>query len=147
MEKHIKISGLYIATLKAIALISQNAHWQSKGSNSYGNHLLFERIYNSALENLDLAAEKLVGLFGDQVLDYEMQVQFLTSVMQKYKNFDGSFASMCLAIETDFLKLSQQAFNHFEENDKMTLGLNDAISLIANKREEAIYLLKQSLEK
>jgi DNA-binding ferritin-like protein len=60
-EKTCKIGALYIATLKGIALINQNSHWLSRGEAFYGKHLLFERIYNSALKDLDLAAEKFVG--------------------------------------------------------------------------------------
>jgi DNA-binding ferritin-like protein len=146
MDKCVKTAALYIAALKAIALISRHNHWSTKGDNFYGSHLLFERLYNSALENLDLAAEKLIGLFGDQVLDYDTQTDLLNRTLSKYKNLEGSPARMCLAIEKDFLKLNQEAYKVFEDEGKLTLGLDDALCLISNKREESVYLLQQTLD-
>jgi DNA-binding ferritin-like protein len=148
MEKHQKIAALYIATLKAISFIHTHNHWLTRGAPFYGNHLLFERIYNSALENLDLAAEKFVGLFGDPVLDYDLQVDLLHKVLSKYSNLEGSPLEMSLSIEKDFLKLSQQAYKLFDEEGEevLTLGLDDALCAIADKREEAVYLLQQALK-
>lgn len=94
MDNYNKIAGLYIATLKAMALIHQNSHWTTKGIPFYGDHLLFERLYNSALEDLDLAAEKFIGLFGDDCLQYEMQAELLNKVLLKYKKLEGSPVSM-----------------------------------------------------
>jgi DNA-binding ferritin-like protein len=146
MDKCEKIAALYVATLKSLALIHQNGHFTTKGKFFYGEHLLFERIYNSALENLDLAAEKFMGLLDDQWLDYELQIQFLTKVLLKYKNLEGSPVEMSLAAEKDFLKLSKEVYNTFEKEGKLTLGTDDAIMAIASKREEAVYLLQQTLK-
>jgi hypothetical protein len=146
VEKHLKIANLYIASLRGIALIHRSCHWTTKGQAFYGDHLLFERLYNSALENLDLAAEKLIGLFGDKALDYDLQGDLLHGVLAKFGSFDGSPHRMSLAVEKRFLKFSQEAYDAFEEGGHLTLGLADAISAIANKREEAIYLLERSLE-
>jgi DNA-binding ferritin-like protein len=146
MDKCIKIAALYVASLKAIALIHQHQHWTTKGEAFYGDHLLFERLYNSALEDLDLAAEKFIGLFGDACLDYDMQTDLLHKVLVKYKNLEGSPVQMSLTVEKEFLQFSKEAYHAFEDNDKLTLGLDDAIMAIASKREEAVYLLQQTLK-
>ncbi len=146
MEKSCKIASLYIATLKAMALIHQNSHWTTFGHAFYGDHLLFERLYNSALKDLDLAAEKFVGLFGDSCLDYDMQIDLLHKVLLKYKHLEGSPAQMSLKVEEDFLKLSKVAYDSFEEDEKLSLGLDDMLMAIASQREESVYLLKQVLK-
>lgn len=146
MDKCHKIAALYIASLKAIALIHQHNHWTTKGLSFYGEHLLFERLYNSALENLDLAAEKFIGLLGDVCLNYDQQADLLCKVLLKYKNLEGSPIQMSLLIEQDFIKFSKNVYNCFEEEGKLTLGLDDMIMSISSKREEAVYLLKQSLD-
>jgi len=148
MEKHIKIGALYIATLKAIALISQQQHWLAKGNAFYSSHLLFERIYNSALKDLDLAAEKFVGLFGDKVLNYDLQTELLHKVLVQFSTLDGANgATMVLAIEKQFLKFSQEAERALAEEDEvMTQGLFDMMGSIASSREESVYLLKQTLK-
>ena len=99
MEKCSKVGALYIATLKAIALIHQHSHWTTKGAPFYGDHLLFERLYNSALKDLDLAAEKFMGLFGEEVLDYDLQTKLLHEVLSKYSDLEGSPAQMSVSIE------------------------------------------------
>jgi DNA-binding ferritin-like protein len=146
MNKCNKVAALYIATLKSLAIIHQNNHWNTKGANFYGDHLLFERLYKSVLENLDLAAEKFLGILGDECLDYEFQNDLLGKVLSKYNNLEGSPVEMSLSAEKDFIKLSRDAYNCFEDEDKMTLGLDDMIMSISSKREEAIYLLQQVIK-
>ena len=146
MDKSAKVAALYIATLKAMAIIHQHNHWTTRGSDFYGDHLLFERLYNSTLENVDLAAEKFMGLFGDSVLDYDLQTDLLHKVLVKYKNLEGSPAPMSLAVEKDFIKFSRTAYDCFEEEGKLSLGLDDMIMSIASDREASVYLLQQTLQ-
>ena len=147
MHKCLKVGALYIASLKALAMIHQHSHWTAKGVAFYGDHLLFERLYNDTLKLLDLSAEKFIGLFGDQVLDYELQADLINKVLLKYKDLEGSPAQMSLEAEKDFIKFSKDAYHAFEEDGALTLGLDDMIMEIASKCEEAVYLLQQSLEK
>lgn len=146
MDKCSKTAALYVAILKAMALIHTHNHWTTKGMVFYSNHLLFERIYKSALENLDLAAEKFIGVLGDACMNYDLQEDLLHKVLIKYKDLEGSPIQMSLAIEKDFLTFSKAAYNCFEEEGRLTLGLDDAICEIASKREEAAYLLQQCLD-
>lgn len=144
MDKCCKVAALYVATLKAVSLIHQHNHWTTNGLAFYGDHLLFQRLYESALENLDIAAEKFLGLFGEDCLSYDLQIELLAKVLSKYKNLEGSPIPMSLAIEKDFIKFSKEAYNCFEEEDRLTLGLDDMIMSIASQREESVYLLQQS---
>lgn len=146
MDKCCKMAALYIASFKGLAQIHQHNHWTTNGESFYGNHLLFEKIYDSALKDLDLAAEKFVGIFGAECLDYNLQADFLNKVLKKYSNLEGSPAEMSLAIEKDIVKLCADAYKCFEKEGKLTLGLDDMLMSIASNREEAIYLLKQSLQ-
>lgn len=146
MEKAVKIASLYIATLRAMSIIHQSNHWKSKGNSFYGHHLLFERIYSSALENLDLAAEKFVGLFGEDCLDYQFQNKLIFGVLSEYNDLSEKPFEQSLAIEKAFLKFSENAYNAFDDEDKLSLGMDDAIMSIASKREEAVYLLQQTMK-
>ncbi len=148
MDKCNKVAALYLATLKAVALIHQHSHWTTRGANFYGSHKLFDEIYNSALENVDNAAEKFIALFGDSVLDYDLQTNLLNKVLSKYSKLEGSPMEMSLAVEKDFLKFSREAYNCFEKEGKLeqSLGLDDMIMEIASKREQAVYHLQQTLK-
>lgn len=145
MDKCSKVGALYVASLKALALIHQHNHWTTKGVAFYGDHLLFERLYNDTLELLDLAAEKFVGLLGVQVLSYDAQTELVSKVLSKYSNLEGSPVQMSLEAVKDFIKFSKDAYNCFEEEGKLTLGLDDMIMATASKSEEFVYLLQQSL--
>jgi DNA-binding ferritin-like protein len=151
MDKCCKAAALYVAALKSVALIHQQNHWTVKGGSFYGKHLLFERIYDSALENLDLAAEKFVGAFGIECIDYAMQADFLNKMLCRYKDLasemeDDVPLKLSLTAEKDFLEYSEHVFNCLEEEGKMTLGIDDMIMSIAGDREEAVYLLQQSMD-
>ena len=64
-----KFLATYTAFLRSLYLIHQNSHWLSKGHNFYGNHIMFQRLYESAQTNADKAAEKLIGLYGNAAID------------------------------------------------------------------------------
>lgn len=148
MEKSVKIAALYVASLQAIALIHKHSHWTTKGIPFYGDHLLFDRLYDSTLKDLDAAAEKFIGVLGDECLDYETQIDLLGKVMSKYNNVVGvAPAQASLACENDFLKFSQAAYDSFEADGALTLGMDDMIMAIASNHEESVYLLKQKIKK
>lgn len=146
MEKCEKTAALYVASLKAVSLIHQHNHWTTKGHTFYGDHLLFERLYKSTLEDLDLAAEKFIGLFGDSYLNYSLQAKLLNSVLLKYNNLEDEPLALSLSVEKDFLKFSKDAYNCFEEEGRLTLGLDDMIMSIAGNHETATYLLQQTID-
>lgn len=146
MEKCEKTAALYVATLKAISLIHQHNHWTTKGAAFYGDHQLFERLYKASLEDLDEAAEKFIGLFGDAYLDYDLQAELLHKVLLKYKNLEGSPAMLSLHATRDFIKFSKDAYNCFEEEGHLTLGLDDMIMAIASNQETSVYLLQQVIK-
>lgn len=143
MEKHEKLACLFLAALKNLYLMHQHHHWISKGENFYGDHLLFQRIYEGVSEDLDLAAEKFMGVFGDAALDYSVQNKILSGLLNKYEESD-SLIEKSLKAEKDFIKLCDTMYKTLKSLDKMTLGLDDMIMSIASKREEAVYLLQQA---
>lgn len=145
MDKCCKMAALFVASLKGMSLIHQHNHWTTKGESFYGDHLLFKRLYDSANEDLDAAAEKFIGVFGEECLDYKLQSELLNKVLNKYNQLEGSPLEMSLAIEEEFVALCNHAYDCFETEDRMTLGLDDMIMSTANKREESVYLLKQAL--
>jgi len=51
-----------LATLHAMRVSYQHSHWTSKGPMFFSRHQLFAKLYNSVAEELDLLAEKMVGI-------------------------------------------------------------------------------------
>jgi len=139
-----ELCGYYIALLRTAYLIHQGSHWGTSGSNFYGNHLLFQRLYESAGKDADGAAEKMIGLFGDETLNLSMQAQFIGKMMAKYSGstpLDNS-----LAVEKAILSVSDKLYKDLESEEKLTLGLDNFMQGVSDKREEAVYLLKQVMK-
>lgn len=134
----------FVAYLRAIYLVHQNSHWESSGKSFYGNHLLFQRLYESAQESADQAAEKAIGVFDSKCMSPKVQHHLLSKILSKYENedvFDNS-----INIELDFQTLAKKVYNKIEENGDMTLGLDDMIMATCNDREVGIYLIKQAMK-
>ncbi len=136
----------YVAFLRALYLLHQNHHWVSQGQNFYGNHLLFQRIYESTQTNVDSAAEKIIGVFGADNLGLQEQNNLIKEFLDTYQTSD-SIIENSLKAEKDFLQFGEKFYTALKENDKMTLGLDDMIMSIANDRETSVYLLKQAMGK
>jgi DNA-binding ferritin-like protein len=145
MNKVEELASLYVAQLRSIYLTHQNHHWLVSGNDFYGNHLLFERIYKSAAEDVDLAAEKFIGLFGKEVLDPQMQAQLVGKLLEEFSGKNELETS--LAIEKKFLAFSEKFYGLLKSENKMSLGLDDMIMSISSNRETACFLLQQTLEK
>ncbi len=144
MDKCNLMASTYLAFLRAIYMTHQHNHWTTKSKSFYGNHLLFQRLYESAQENADMAAEKFIGILGGEFLDFKNQSDAVSKILTRYASVSDQF-EMSLKIEQDFLKFSKIAYDCFEGNKKMTFGLDDMIMSIASKREESVYLLKQTI--
>lgn len=142
MDNVKELACLYISLLRSVALVHQTHHWITKGSNFYSNHLLFDRIYKSASEDSDSAAEKMIGIFGVEALDLDLQAKLIGKALQEFASEEHIDAS--LKIEKKFLEFSQKFYDTLKEEDQMTLGLDDLIMSIANNREGACYLLQQT---
>jgi len=144
MDRVEEVCCYYISLLRSVALVHQNGHWLSKGSNFYGNHLLLDRIYKTAAEDADAAVERFVGLFGSEVLDLQMQSQMIGKTLEEFS--DGSPLDASLEIEKKFIAFSEKFYKLLEKEDKLTLGLEDMLPAIASNRETAVYLLQQTLK-
>ena len=149
-EKAVSAMGKYTAMLRALAIIHQHAHWTSKHDTYYGDHLLFDRLYNGVSDHVDKAAEKSIGLFGIQSLDLKTHIDtiesFVNDSMKKGdEDSENGLAERSLAAEESFLDFSKKLYDSLKSSNKMTLGLDDLIMSIASEHETFVYLLKQRL--
>src|SRR5690606_13112426 len=102
----------YVAFLRALYLIHQHSHWCTKGDNFYGDHLLMQRLYESAAENADQAAEKAIGIFGQDSISLADQSRNIFKILSKYNN--ENVLENSLNAEEDFLKLSDKLYSILE---------------------------------
>lgn len=139
----------YISLLRSLYLMYQNYHWQISGAQFYGNHLLFQRLYEGVAEDLDLAAEKCAGLYDAKFLDIHRQMMKIQKILAAWEISSNpkvpEIFTSALGAEDSFQKLSLYFYKKLEKNGDLTLGLDDFIMGAISNSEDRCYLLKQSL--
>ncbi len=143
MDKCVETANIFVAMLRVAYDIHQTNHWLFKGPAGYGHHKLYQRIYESALEDLDSCAEKFIGALGDESVSYIVQKELTHKIGLKYK--DKSGLEQSLAVEKDMVNFIETAYQCFEDNGKLTQGIANMIGNVSDARETAIYLLQRAL--
>lgn len=136
-----------LALLRAQRWNYQTTHWQSQGGSSYGDHLLFQRLYEDRDEEIDSLAEKIVGLFGvdsdgEYHFDNLSQAEMTESWLQSWSVFECPF-HRALQSEKDFQSFWAEGYKVLKDLGDMSLGLDDWLMSTASEHETNQYLLQQ----
>lgn len=157
-QSDVKLYQAILAHLRALQWVYTTTHWTSAGQNSYGDHLLLQRLYEGLDKPIDQLGERMVAYFGPQSVDpttINAQVQRIVSsrvdipsvkdqlgfLFVLESGLQGVIASAWKAnqaMQGDF-SIGAGGRHHY------SLGLDDFLMGLANDRDEAIYLLKQRL--
>lgn len=117
-------------------------HWQAKGDNYYGNHLLFQRLYEGMVEEIDTLAEKIVAYFGGSSVDMS-KVNKRSQFWIDRWNRKSDIVERSINSEKDLHNILDKTYNILKERKDMSLGLDDYIMATANAHETNLYLLQQ----
>jgi DNA-binding ferritin-like protein len=126
-------------------MLYQTSHWQSSGQAYYGNHLLFQRLYEGVQAEVDGLAEKLVGYVGAGSVDLTPQVALVMSWVQRWTQVDD-LHMRGLQSERDLQAVFQSSYDAIKAARAMTLGLDDFIMATASAHDTNAYLLQQVLQ-
>ena len=136
-----KLLNEYLAMLRLAFMVHQHSHWKCSGSGFYGNHLLFERLYNETKKMVDAVAEKIVGSLGPKALDHTTQCELMNS----FNNYTSdNHLSNSLNVCKDICEKADDLFNRLKNLESMSLGMEDLIQSQINKLESHRYLLSQA---
>jgi DNA-binding ferritin-like protein len=137
-----------LAYLEFLNKVHHTHHWISKGDPFYGDHLLFQRLYETVQDEIDMVAEKAVGLGTTSNVDLNLITSQCHRLVQSYGPtstipqstdlFRRSYQS-----EMTFLKVTGKIVESLNEQGIMTRGLDNMIGGIEDKHESHVYLLKQ----
>lgn len=142
-----------LAVFHAIRTLHQSAHWQIGGRTSYGDHLLFERLYNDTTTEVDEIAEKLVGLDCPARVD-PLTLSFHSAII--IKNFckaqtnvvnSESIIMRALEAEQNLLSFITIVVESLANRGVLTIGLENMLADMHDGHESHVYLLKQRLDK
>lgn len=138
-----------VAFLRAESLIHQAHHWQARGGDYYGDHLLFDRIYEGVVEDIDKLAERMVGSSHPVLAHPVLHAKHTSAVVQMF--YDGAPVSpnsdenvlLSLRAVLHTLVLLKFVYSSLEQKGQLSHGIDNLLQGIADKHEEHVYLLKQ----
>ena len=149
-EVSVSMQGL-LGMLHAVYWTHWTSHWQSRGSNSYGDHLLFERMYGDVKDEIDGIAEKMVAFYGvasvDPLIIQGYSLKFLETQQGGLAGdfHTGDPIANALSIERKLQGALEIVYQQLETGGKLSLGLDNFLQGIADKHETHIYLLEQRM--
>lgn len=141
------------AMLRAINTLNHSFHWKASGDSFYGDHLLFQRIYEGVLPDIDALGEKAIG-FGDGQLSNPLKLiqaekAFLTSVLTNDSIVNGAkndadrmFRRAGYA-ESLFIETTEAFMKDLESKGLLTKGIDNLLAGVLDTHEGYLYLLKQ----
>lgn len=138
-----------LACLHTAQVWFHSAHLLTKGTGFAGDHVnIYGDIYTALLEDYDGAAEKAIGLTGDEgVACPHVIMQMSVGKLDKYRSPAGASASAiadcALEIMQDLNSHVEDVFAGLESTGQLALGLNDFLAASANNYTKYIYLLQQ----
>jgi DNA-binding ferritin-like protein len=140
--------SVVLVHLRFVGLTHQTHHWVAQGDPFYGDHLLFERLYKTTLEEVDHVAEKVVGLSGDQNVNLTLQLQQLNQLVSAYAINQAvpqstDLVRRSMLAETNLINVVDTALLSMQEDRSLTPGVENTLQGIADVHEGNVYLLKR----
>jgi hypothetical protein len=131
--------------LQALSLLHQTHHWNTSGGDFYGDHLLFERVYNSASEGIDSVAERAVGKGMPPMINPQVQAHQMCGILKGLNNRfpEACYVELSLQGELMCLSLIDIVMAQLKAVGQLSSGDSNLLEGIADAHETLVYLLKQ----
>lgn len=140
-----------VSALRAVAQTHQSHHWQSRGGHFYGDHLLFERLYDATNEDIDAVAERTVGVFGPDWVDAAQLVEATQRHLAELNHVargvvhDSGLVRLSLAAEMALVEQLDKVKELLRAQRQLTAGISNLLDGISDRHEQNVYLLQQRL--
>ena len=145
--------SVLLSWLKATTIVHQTSHWTASGDPYYGDHLLFERLYNQVNGEIDKIAEKAIGLSSAALVDV-VKIEKNTYRMVVLINNErpgipdsNDLAQKSLEFEESLLDAIKLTLSSLQMNGNSTPGVQNLLEQMYDDHEGSIYLLKQRLSR
>ena len=132
--------------LRVEELLFHVFHWRSKGADYYGDHLLYQRLYQDRAIEIDRIGEVLLALGGPGSVAPSTTIIGMQDLVARVEATPGSDALRGLALVNETLRRINDA-NDLLGKTSYSLSVNNVLAGFADKHLEALYLLKQRSEK
>lgn len=120
------------------------AHWTSRGRSFYSDHELFSRVYSVVQKEFDNVAERLMGHVGDEAINGVFPAASAKST--GWLNSTGDqVVGTAVKAETDLQAVLHRAYITLDQQNALTLGIDDLLMQISSTHEGHLYLLRQRM--
>lgn len=137
--------AVWLGFLRALGIVHQAHHWQTLGSSFYGDHLLFQRLYDAVGNEVDSLAEKVVGLDSPALTNYFLQMKHMKAFMDAISNSEKPPMVVSLQAEIVLIAVGEMIQKRLEEEGLLTVGVANLLGDILDRHESHVYLLQQRL--
>ena len=141
-----------VASFKAAEMWMHAAHHLTKGPSFIATHeMLYGRIYETISKDFDKLVEKLIY----QIDDEEIACPFLiataaSNILQRYEspsNLDEkTIAKLALILIVDHMQGIEYLLNTLENDNSLTLGMDDFLTAAYSQYETYAYMIKQTIK-
>ena len=128
------------ASLRAAHHTFWTLHWQSRGTGYYGDHLLYQRLYEARVKEIDRVAEVIAAIYGSDKL---MALSAWDSAQRVLANTFAAPNPGLRAAES--ILHAVNAANAAIGSHPYGVAVNNVIAGIADSALEAVYLLQQRI--
>jgi DNA-binding ferritin-like protein len=137
----------FLAVTEGLQTLHHSHHWQTKGENFYGDHLLYQRLYEAILPEIDLIGEKLIGVSQDVSLtNYFKRVKAMEMFLKAVTHSDQPYIVVSHDAELTYVRMGGELMDQLEQAGLLTRGLEQMLGNVLDKHEEHIYLLDQRVK-
>ena len=126
------------AALRSAHMVFWTLHWQARGAPYYGDHLLYQRLYEARVKEIDRVAEALAALYGSDKLAAVPAWNAAGAVIAATMSAPNPGIRAAEAI----LRCSEAA-NRAIGQHPYGVAVNNVVAGIADSALEALYLLQQ----
>lgn len=116
-------------------------HWTSRGRAFYSDHELFSRLYGVVQKEFDSVAERLMGHAGEVALHGVFPAATMKSAA--WMKSSDQIIGTAIQAETAFQSVLHHAYTVLDQQNALTLGIDELLMQISSAHEGHIYLLKQ----
>jgi len=141
--------GVFIDLLRALSMLHHTHHWQTKGSQFYGDHLLYQRLYELADGQIDMVGEKAVGLGSPELVDYKHSLENMNRYLAAVESGDImdapalKMAKRSLLAEKSFITAGEKMMDQLKSKGLLTRGVEQLLGTILDQHDGVLYLLTQ----
>lgn len=154
VESSAQALSLILVYLRALAIIHQAHHWQTRGPQFYADHELFDRLYNDVVGEIDSVAERIVGSGGQGLVnpvDQSKNVAALVELLYQEAlpspvETPADYVEVSKNAEIKFLYLVNLLAEKLKQVGDLTRGTDNLLAGVEDKHEEHVYLLTQRVK-